>query len=77
MIEARAGFSPFIQGGIFGLDSVARELAVRVCRVTPAASGLHRKRIVALNGPPCSWRKGGSVSIHFRISRKTGQCGQE
>ena len=53
-IESSAGFSSFIELGILGIDAVARELAAGSRRITPAPPGLHRKRIVALNGFSCS-----------------------
>ena len=54
VIEPPAGFGSLIQIGIFRLNWPAWELATGVRRIAPSASGLHWKRIVALNGLSCS-----------------------
>jgi len=54
VVEPPAGFSSFIEIGILGLDAMAWELAAGSRRITPASSGLHWKRVVALNGSSCS-----------------------
>lgn len=55
LIQSSARFSSFIQVGIFGLGAMARKLAAGGRRITSAASGVHGKWVVALNGPPRSW----------------------
>lgn len=64
VVQPRSGLSPFVQIGIFGLDAMARELATGGRRVTPAASGLHGKWVVALNGFSCSGREGSRIGLN-------------
>ena len=46
-------------------------------RITPAASGLHGKRIVTLNGFSCSGRQGGRIGMACLGRCDTGQYRKE
>lgn len=76
-IESSAGFSSFVQIGVFGLDGTAWELAAGVRGVTPAASGLHGQWVAALNGRPCSRRKSGRIGMERRGCCQSDKSGEE
>jgi hypothetical protein len=54
VVQPPSRLRPFVEIGIFRLGAMVRELAAGGRRITPAASGVHGQRVIALNGFSCS-----------------------
>jgi hypothetical protein len=56
---------------------MARELAAGSRRITPASSGVHGQRVIALNGFSCSGREGRRIGMNHLRCRDTSQYRKE